>query len=158
MPNSSLESIHTELGYTPEDALALKKVRLVWQKLETARRLALKDPSQLRSYRDLLGKSLQNARQAIAVDPEAIAREYWDWYDAQCRELNIAHHESRRGRDHLRWIEKWQPRTYAVYLFTLMEFCELPSPRNLRELKVASTTMLRAYIEAFEDYGRGSDP
>lgn len=152
MPTSSVVEIHAALGYTEADAATLKKVKRIWQKLESYRLRAEKGDGQaLRSYSDLLSKSLVSARHVRAVeDVEAVSMSFWAWYGQECADLKIHATELARGSDHMTWCEKWLPEVYKAFSDAIDRTVDLPSQQNFDEAKVAGAKMLRAYVEAFE--------
>lgn len=152
MALSSVEEVHKQLEYTEADATSLKDVKLVWQRLEGLRKRAARDSSYLQQYRDLLEKSLEQAR-ALRPDEDVEAviarvREFWLWYQQQYERLGIADREWRRGMVHQEWTEKWLPDIWRHFEAAIGNMNERPSARNIDEAKAAATLMLQRYVAA----------
>jgi hypothetical protein len=151
-----VQNLEEELSYGPEDQQILKGIRLVWQRLDKLRQQAARDDKYLPAYRDLLTKSLMQARAQQPVDdPEAIAKEFWFWYDQQCVALGVARLERARGSDHQAWCEKWLPEDYRRFVGRVALTVEEPSQQRFEELREAAGRMLKAYTEAIS-CGTGS--
>ncbi len=146
---SDVTSLQSFLGCTPEDLEALKKVKLVWQRLEALRRKAEKDPTELPAYRDLLEKSLTQARLIIPVDDvEAEAAAFWKWYDSECGGRQISEIEQRRGVSHQEWCAKWLAPEWTAFAESVKRTVDLPSAVNFSDLRGCALRMLQAYVEA----------
>jgi hypothetical protein len=153
MTANSVEEVHVELGYTEADIASLRKVKRIWLKLETAKAKASKgDQHALRSYSELLSKSLVQARQTQPVpDVEVESHKFWNWYSEQCEALDVRRLEIRRGIDHQLWSEKWLPAEHKEFSASLIRTIEMPSYQNFAECRTAASKMLRAYIETLKD-------
>lgn len=151
---SQVELVETALGLTDRDIESLKAVRLVWQKLQKLRQMALKDEKFIKQYNDLLTKSLAQARSQMPSEDEGdvvkLSQGYWDWYDSRCLEMNIQGMEERRGGPHLAWCEKWLKPQYKDYDFAMQLFINSPSQQSLDRLKVKANLLLDAYVSAFK--------
>lgn len=145
----TVEEVHRDLGYTAEDAAALKKVKLVWQKLDSARKQAERNPSLLPAYHSQLTAALTQLRKTQPVeDIEAASAAFWKWYDAQCAILGIPEKEQNRGKAHQEWCERWLPNQHRMFCEAISRLVELPTPDNFDRAKRAASVMLRAYCEA----------
>lgn len=149
MSCDAVEALERELGYTAEDRGVLQGVRLVWQRLEKLRQQATRDGKFVRQYRDLLHKSIAQARaQQPVADPEVQSQEFWTWYDEQCRLLGVAEKERARGRPHQEWCERWLAEDYRRFYIGIAKVVEEPTPQHFEQLRTTAVKMLTAYIKA----------
>jgi hypothetical protein len=152
MTYTSVSEVQKAVGFTEADAAALKKVRLVWQRLEALRRKAETDSTQLVPYYDTLEKSLAQARRQTPLhdDPTTDAQKFWNWYAEQCSLLNVPDIEQRRGSGHQSWCEKWLPAVYKEFAEAVQRVIELPTEQGYSDLQEVSLKMLKAYVGAIQ--------
>lgn len=152
---NTIPDIEQSLGYTEADEAVLKKVKLVWSKLQTLKKKAARDPKAVREYRDLLEKGLEQVRFMKPLEEDDIQRaikDYWAWYTEECQRLGVFEKETiRLPRSHQEWSEKWLPKEWAVFVAGIVEMTAEPSKRSIAGARVAATTLLRAYIAATPD-------
>ncbi len=154
MSVESVTQVETDLAVTQADTEVLRGVRLVWQKLQKLRQAALSDDKKVSAYRELLERGLAQARAQMApveeVSVEQKCREFWDWYEVQCRELGISELEQRRGRPHAEWSEKWLPEVYAAFSAAIGRVVDMPSQLHFDDARVKATALLKAYVGAIK--------
>jgi len=151
---SHVEQAEVDLGLTERDIETLKTVRLVWQKLQKLRQMAIKDDKFTKQYSDLLARSLAQARSQMPAEDEdsviRISQGFWEWYETQCLERNMRDLEERRGGPHLAWCEKWLKPQYKDYDFATQQFINSPCQQTLDRMKAKCKLLLDAYVSAFK--------
>jgi hypothetical protein len=154
MSTEAVESVEVELGLNGADTEILKGVRLVWQKLQKMRSQALRDDKHVATYRDLLIRSLTQARAQLPPDDaEAVrakADQFWRWYGQRCTTLGVYDKEFSRGSSHQAWCERWLTSYWKAFEEALVKTLELPTEQNYERVQTKAEAMLRAYVGIFE--------
>src|SRR5690242_916104 len=107
MSVESVAQVEQDLGLTPEDTDTLKGVRLVWQKIQKLRGQAVRDDKFLGQFKDILSRSLVQARAQQAPESEddivVKTQEFWQWYEDYTKHLGVPAKERDRGSSHQDW-------------------------------------------------------
>jgi hypothetical protein len=152
MSIESVSQIESDLGITQADTEVLKGVRLVWQKLQKLRMQAAKDDKQLAPYREMLTRTLEQARaQQAPVEDDQVeqqSQEFWKWYEDQCAAAGVSQLEAARGMHHMAWCEKWLSASYLDFEKAIGNVVNMPSQLHFEDAKAKATALLQAYVGA----------